>query len=499
MRLTPPLALALLALALLAGALLSEPAAAVVVGPPSCNGKAATIFRGSGHAGTDGAAGDPMKVTGTSGADVIVGDTGKDVLRGASGDDTICGGGGNDLLVDGSGADWVDGEDGGDLLFAGQGTDRLGGGDGRDAVSYEGRTGDVWIALGGTSNNGIAGENDTIADDVESAKGGNGGDHIDGSDGPNLLTGGSGSDTIRGHDGNDKIYDGPGEDAVEGGNGNDTMVAGYDADSMSGGAGTDLVTYAARTYFVVADLAGNAPDSEDTFLDPESDAPDVENLRGGSYHDRLLGNAQANVIHGGGGDDGIAGRGGDDIIYDDAGHDTVYGDDPYSGDSGNDLIVAGTGDDVYEGQGGFDRVSYRARSQPVSVEIGAAGLAGEEGEGDTVRGSVEGVHGGSGNDILKGSLDDNTLWGGPGDGADRLDGLGGSDTLYGEGGPDDLFDGEGADLLFGMMGDDVLDLTSDGAFDAAYCGAGSDTVINGNTLLEPIDVYDADCEEIPQQ
>lgn len=177
---------------------------------------------------------------------------------------------------------------------------------------------------------------------------------------------------------------------------------------------------------MVAVLAADAPHSEDKFLDPESDAPDVENLRGGSH----------------------------------------YGDDANGGGSGDDLLVAGTGDDVYEGEGGFDRASYRARSQPVSVGIEAEeGLAGEE-----VRGSVEGVHGGSGNDILQGNPD-----------------------------PDNLYDGGGADQLFGMTGDDVLDLTSDRASDAAYCGDGSDSVTNGNTLLEPIDVYDGDCEEIPQQ
>jgi Ca2+-binding RTX toxin-like protein len=477
------------------------PALAVIVATPTCNGKTATIYRGSGHAGTDGAPGSPMKVTGTDGADVIVGDSGKDQLLGGGGDDTICGGDGNDQVFDGAGADWVDGESGDDELFAGHGTDTLAGGDDRDTVSYVGRTRGLSITLQGTSDNGIADEDDTIAADVENAKGGSGDDHIGGSGVANLLMGGAGDDTISGYDGADSISDGPGTDAVEGGNDNDTLVAGLGRDDLSGGSGTDLASYAARTTGVLAVLAVDAPVSEDQFLDPESGAPDVENLRGGSGHDNLYGSPGENVINGAGGDDVLSGLDGDDVIYDGPGKDEVYGDDSNDAGVGDDLLVAGTGADDYRGGGGFDRVSYRARTQPVTAGIAAeAGVSGQENEGDTLQASVEGIHGGSGDDTLVGDPGNNTLWGGPGDGVDVLQGLGGDDTLFGEGGPDALEGNDGADHLFGMTGDDVFDLTADGASDVAYCGGGADKLTNGGDLLEPADVYDPTaCEDVPQQ
>ena len=64
-------------------------------GPPSCDGKAATLV---------GTTGDDV-LEGTRKADVIVALAGEDVVRGKGGNDRICGGNGSDRLFGGPGDD----------------------------------------------------------------------------------------------------------------------------------------------------------------------------------------------------------------------------------------------------------------------------------------------------------------------------------------------------------------------------------------------------------
>jgi uncharacterized delta-60 repeat protein len=71
---------------------------------PSCHGRLATQFGGSGA----------DRITGSARADVLVGLAGADVLKGLGGNDTICGNAGPDKLIGGSGKD---------VLIGGAGTD----------------------------------------------------------------------------------------------------------------------------------------------------------------------------------------------------------------------------------------------------------------------------------------------------------------------------------------------------------------------------------------
>src|SRR4051794_21214186 len=73
---------------LLAGALLL-PGQAAYAATPTCFGQTATLT---------GTAGDDPALTGTSGADVIVGLGGNDTINGGAGNDLICGNAGNDTI-----------------------------------------------------------------------------------------------------------------------------------------------------------------------------------------------------------------------------------------------------------------------------------------------------------------------------------------------------------------------------------------------------------------
>src|SRR5204862_547399 len=87
-----------------------------------------------------------------------------------------------------------------------------------------------------------------------------------------------------------------------------------------------------------------------------------------------------------------------------------------TGGGGNDSLDGGFGADVLTGGGGVDTARYNARTAPVAVSLDGVANDGEAHEGDNV--SVENVLGGSGGDRLTG-----------GPGKDSMSGGGGNDTL----------------------------------------------------------------------
>jgi Ca2+-binding RTX toxin-like protein len=154
----------------------------------------------------------------------------------------------------------------------------------------------------------------------------------------------------------------------------------------------------------------------------------------------------------GDGDDVAVGGSGDDII------DAGSGDDTLTGGAGDDVLSGDDGADVHNGGPGWDEVSYRFRTAPVTADLDAAvGDDGMAGEGDTIATDVEAIEGGDGDDTLTGNDGPNSLRGA--DGRDHLDGLGGPDDLYGDRGNDDLAGGTGDDYC--DVGDDGEATTRD--------------------------------------
>lgn len=142
-------------------------------------------------------------ITGTNGADVIVGGAANDLLLGGNGNDTLSGGSGSDLLDGGNGNDLLDGGSGSDLLSGGNGNDTLLGGAGNDLLD------------GGNGNDTLNG-----GDGTDILNGGNGNDTLDGGAGSDLLYGGNGNDTFTYHVENNLNS----LDVYIGGNGNDTLI-----------------------------------------------------------------------------------------------------------------------------------------------------------------------------------------------------------------------------------------------------------------------------------
>ncbi|PTM95228.1 M10 family metallopeptidase [Mycoplana dimorpha] len=147
----------------------------------------------------------------------------------------------------------------------------------------------------------------------------------------------------------------------------------------------------------------------------------IENAKGGSGNDTLIGNAAANVLRG---------NGGNDIL---------------EGGAGNDTLLGGGGGDTLRGGSGSDVASYLAAT--TGVRAGLTNPSNNTGEaaGDNYS-LIENLTGSAFGDVLYGDGGDN-----------RLSGAAGNDTLVGQGGADTLIGGAGTDT-------------------ASYAGAGSGVV-----------------------
>ena len=219
-------------------------------------------------------------------------------------------------LTGDAGNDALDGADGNDIVEGGAGADSLVGGLAADVLSYAHSTAGVTVHLGaGTASGGDAA-----------------GDMFSGFEG---VEGSAFADTLTGDDDANRLSGGPGDDTLNGGAGNDTIVGGLGADTMSGGAGIDTLSYASATSFLTIVLWSGSAHGLGATGDSFSS---FENLTGGKVRDSLYGDAQANVIRGGGGDDFIDGGGGNDKLYGEEGDDGFY----FNGSSGRDIVYGFT-------------------------------------------------------------------------------------------------------------------------------------------------------------
>lgn len=219
----------------------------------------------------------------------------------------------------------------------------------------------------------------------------------------------------------------------------------------------------------------------------------IENAVGGSGNDKLIGNAVANVLNGGAGSDiasyrdatggvtaslatgrGTGGHANGDRYLSIEGLEGSAFADSLTGDAGNNTLIGGGGADMLNGGAGFDIASYRTATKTVYASLQTmSGLLGDA-QGDKFI-SIEGLEGGSGNDVLVGWTGNDTLIGGAGD--DNLSGWGGNDTLEGGLGNDALDGGDGNDILLGGAGDDALQ--GGAGNDRLNGGIGNDGYVGG--------------------
>jgi Ca2+-binding RTX toxin-like protein len=325
--------------------------------------------------------------TGNALANVIVGRAGGDTLDGgtnATGVDRLVGGAGNDTYIVRNVGDVVAEAAGGgtDTVLTAIGSYALGGYSNVENLTYTGVG--SFKAAGNSLANVITG--------------GAGADYfIDGSNttGVDTLIGGGGNDTYDVSNVGDVIVEAPG-------GGTDTVILRTTVGSYSLGANVENLTYAG---------AGNFAGT---------------------------GNARANVIVGGAGNDTLDGG------------TNITGVDKLFGGAGNDIYIVRNLGDLAAGEtagGGTDTVLAVINSYTLGANV----------ENMTFIGS--GAFTGEGNGLA------NVISGGAG--ADNLTGWMGNDTLIGGGGADILRGGSGSDVFVLAKGDANNDLITDFTHSAA--------------------------------
>ncbi|MBB3649548.1 serralysin, partial [Rhizobium sp. BK619] len=321
--------------------------------------------------------------------------------------------------------------------------------------------------LGGGPNNGYARGNifnallyhDNIASLIENVQAGSGNDTIIGNEADNTLWGNAGNDTLTGDSGNDTLDGGAGIDKMSGGVGNDVYIVDNSTDAVIENIdeGTDTVrTTGSYT------LSTN-----------------VENLIYiGTFGFSGTGNAAANVITGGTGNDWLDGKAGADTLIGGVGNDTYIVDDL------GDVVVevADSGTDTIR----TDLAVYSLAENPNVENLIFAGSGNFTGSGNSLDNIITG---GSGDDTLSGAAGNDTLTGGWG--ADSLAGGTGNDiyVVYGDG--DTVIENadEGIDtvqtyLASFTLSANVENLTSVGWTAFAGTGNNLNNTITGGALID---------------
>jgi len=460
-------------------------------------------------------------LSGLGGADAVSGGDGNDILDGGTGDDYLSGGAGDDLVDGGLGADMMDndagndtfvvddigdlvqefGDDGVDTIQTALGLFALDSLSGVENLTYTG-TGD-FTGTGNELDNVITGGSGS-----DTLDGGAGSDTLNGLGGADTMTGGTGDDTYRVDTAGDAVVEdaGGGTDTVEtllnaytlgtnvenltfigsgnftgtgnaldnaitGGAGDDTLNGLGGADTLTGLGGNDTYVVDNVGDTVVED-AGGGTDLVQALVNAYTLGANVENLTFiGTGNFVGTGNALANAITGGAGDDTLNGLGGADALT------GLGGNDTYVVDTAGDTVAEGVG-------GGTDLVQalVNAYTLGANVEnltfIGTGSFTGTGNDLDNV------ITGGASNDALFGGLGADTLDGGAG--ADALTGGGGNDAYVVDNAGDTVVEGAGAgtDLVQALLnaytlGANVENLTFTGTGNFAGTGNALANAITG--------------------
>jgi Ca2+-binding RTX toxin-like protein len=391
-------------------------------------------------------------LTGGSGTDILIGEAGNDFLLGKAGNDQLFGGSGNDTLTGGVGTDQAFGQAGNDRMIwnPGDGSDLNEGGDGADTVEVNG--GDVAEAFTVDAVGARVlfkrvdpgpftidiGTSESL---VLNAKGGN--DTFAGGTGlagkiAFTVDGGAGNDSLLGTDGNDRLLGGDGDDFIDGnagadiallGAGNDTFRwdPGDGSDVVEGGVGTDDMLFNGAKINENIDLSANNGRLR-FFREAGNITMDVNDTEVVRFN--RLGGADKVTVH------NLAGTEVKDVILNLAAPVGLVG-----GDGATQSVIV-------EGTSGADRATVASSVRGIAV-AGLAAIVDVTGADrddkltiNTLGGNdlVNAValaanliqitaDGGSGNDVIVGSLGNDTLLGGDGD--DILIGIAGSDVLNG--------------------------------------------------------------------
>ena len=199
--------------------------------------------------------------------------------------------------------------------------------------------------------------------------GGNGIDVLNGGLGDDVLNGGGGNDTLNGGAGNDTLNGGAGADVMKGGLGNDTYIVDKNGDIVTEdrNSGTDVVQTTLQNYTLTNNVETLVFSGTGAFTGRGNALANT--LTGGSGNDVLYGMDGNDTLNGGAGNDTLEGGDGADILKGGAGNDNLTGgagNDRLEGGQGADIMTGSTGDDTFVFSKGFgrDRITSGFDSNP---------------------------------------------------------------------------------------------------------------------------------------
>ncbi|MGD8331142.1 MAG: calcium-binding protein, partial [Acidobacteriota bacterium] len=406
---------------------------------------------------------------------VIYGGAGNDTIYGTQTGDHLAGGSGNDLIYGEGGDDHIYGDSGFNVDLFNLEEPSVQALTVVDVNTSDSLTADDLVA-GEDEIHGDGGEDIILGDHgvitqfeterirttanvigISSTQPGNGADDmLYGGDERDFILGGTGDDTIEGNDGPDVIFGDHGTivkqtsgeltevvshtedvggvegDTINGNLGDDLIIGGADGDTIHGDEGADRIFGdSGQMLFTDAGVM--------TFM--TSTATDIggqDTITGDDAGDLIIGGVDDDVINGNAGNDLIIGDNGTIDFLDsgevaemfstapaDGGNDTIYG------NTGDDLIIAGTGSDVVEGNEDEDIII--GDSGTMQFRVGTD----EDNEVDRVFTRITVFSNG---DVKQGE--------------DRISGNGASDILLGGMGRDAI----AGDAFSGVTPDDTHDL-----------------------------------------
>lgn len=415
-------------------------------------------------------------VTGTSFADIIVGDAGNNIVRGLEGADQLYGSDGDDVLDGGLGADYLDG------------------GAGIDTASYERAFQGVVISLADmVATNGDA-QDDTFVS-IENLRGSQFADDLTGDSGSNVLAGLAGDDFFSMTAGSDLIDGGEGFDTLDASTADGPLTVYYDAGYYDPYYG----------YYPGAGWVASTANYGTTTLNS------IEGFIGGDYDDYLSGSDADETFRGGLSNDTLAGgNGSDTYIYQPGdGHDsisdtsdganTIAFDDPDFG--WGDITIRGAD---YQNQYGALGIGMRGSSEIITVgsNFNYINSGAQEGNHNHVIKTIS--LGGSEIDISKidwtpdetYSQFATTIYGAQNH-SDLIFAMAGDDTIYTAGDAygyeirgNVVYGGSGNDTIFGSAGDDQYIFERNNGVDSITEQGGDDTIIMGPKVAEDDVIYE---------
>ncbi|MEL7098642.1 MAG: calcium-binding protein [Pseudomonadota bacterium] len=154
-------------------------------------------------------------------------------------------------------------------------------------------------------------------------------------------------------------------------------------------------------------------------------------------------------------------------------------DDVFEGSSQNDTVFGGNGSDQIRGNAGDDFIAGGASSPGTGFGEGTQVLRGGAGNDVITATGASQFYGDEGDDVIAGSMQDDTIFGGAGE--DLIRTRGGDDSVEGGNGNDSIRSGGGDDTIFGGAGRDSIRAVEGAEGDmVVYGGSGVDTIIAGD-------------------